>query len=75
MLGFHKRNSRMINHVSYSLETPCGFTIWLTPMQNGTMKWRAFFNNEEVGMDYLSEKLTIAGAKMLASKLKEVTSQ
>lgn len=63
----------MTNATSYRVDTPCGFDIWIIPMDNDTIRWRAFFKNEEVGMDWLSGKLSREGAIMFANKLKEIT--
>lgn len=55
----------------YRIDTNCGFEIWVIPTDDG-IKFRAFFESKEVGMDWVSGKLSKDGAKQLGAKLIEI---
>lgn len=63
----------MNNTVNYRVDLPGGLEIWIIPLENDTIRWRAFFQHEEVGMDWLSGKITKEGLNLLANKIKEIT--
>jgi 2-keto-3-deoxy-galactonokinase len=49
--------------------TPCGFQLYIIPLDNGTVRFRVFFEGEEVTLAALNERLSMQGLKMLGEKI------
>lgn len=61
-----------MNSITHIVHTPCGFDIWIIPLKNGTVRFRVFFSGQEVGLQGLSDLLSMEGLKLLGTKIKEI---
>ena len=62
----------MTSSISYRLDTPEGFEIWLIPRENDALRCRVFFQSTEVGMEFINDKMGKAGWMKLSDKIKEI---
>lgn len=62
----------MNENMDFRVETPCGFEIWIVPLDNGTVRFGVYRNGKAVSMDALSGEMSIYGMLEMANKMQEI---